>query len=164
MRTTKQLRATEIAVSEGAEEAEDPDDPAGSRAHDPAGDSAEEDETFTEAVRVTCADCGQSIAVTGPGGTLPRHALCPTRWNPFGLKVCAGSGRSVSAEEFTAGTERRAPRAEPVPRSLPDGLDWRLQPFSHAVVVPRRPAVEVPVPRVEIPPPLERLRGAPRRR
>ncbi|SFC90012.1 hypothetical protein [Streptomyces aidingensis] len=164
MRTTKQLRATEITVIEAAEEAEDPDDPARCRVHGLPAGSAEEDETPADAVRVKCADCGQSIAVAEPGGPLPRHATCPARWNPFGLTVCAGSGRSVSAEEFEAGARQPAPRHEPAARALPESLDWRLQPFSHAVVVPRRPAVEVPVERVEIPPPPERLRGTPMRR
>ncbi|MGK5534194.1 hypothetical protein [Streptomyces sp. URMC 129] len=104
--------------------------------------SPESDEDFAEffdeeaegdLIRVLCPDCAGPIALAEPGGALPEHALCPTPWNPFGLTVCPGSGRVVSAEGATI-----VPVAvgddTAVLATLPEGLDWRLQPFSHAQV------------------------------
>ncbi|UQX00188.1 hypothetical protein [Streptomyces sp. RerS4] len=81
-----------------------------------------------------CPDCGQSIALVADEEHLPQHALCLTPWNPFGLTVCAGTGRPVSDALPTVGV---LPSAEPQPDleivhlTLPQGLDWRTQPFSH---------------------------------
>jgi hypothetical protein len=97
------------------------------------------DDDLGEVVRLHCPDCGQPIAVFTDEDHLPEHALCATPWNPFGLTVCAGSGRAVAEARPLPGAES-APQAgqeaagEPglgVLLSLPAGLDWRTQPFSH---------------------------------
>ncbi|WP_326600165.1 hypothetical protein [Streptomyces sp. NBC_01803] len=85
--------------------------------------------------RVQCPDCASPIALAEPGAALPEHALCQTPWNPFGLTVCPGSGRVVNGDGGTVvpvtvgGGDSAA-----VLVALPEGLDWRLQPFSHAQV------------------------------
>jgi len=111
----------------GAEDAEYPEDSVD------AADSADGfDEDFAEVVRLTCPDCGQQIAVPVEGQSLPEHALCPTPWNPFGLTVCAGSGRPVADARPPAGVEdAREPEGMAAVLTLPAGLDWRTQPFSH---------------------------------
>jgi hypothetical protein len=98
----------------------------------------DEDDGVADAdlVRLACPDCGQPIALQGPGGVLPVHALCPTPWNPFGLTVCPGSGRTVSGSADPAAVAPVATRDDvsfAVRATLPEGLDWRLRPFSHAV-------------------------------
>ncbi|NED83294.1 hypothetical protein G3I76_24795, partial [Streptomyces sp. SID11233] len=60
-------------------------------------ESAEEGEfdaydTF-EIYRVVCPDCAQPIALLADEDVLPEHALCASPWDPFGLTVCAGTGR-----------------------------------------------------------------------
>ncbi|MGP4111742.1 hypothetical protein ACTWP5_12605 [Streptomyces sp. 4N509B] len=84
-----------------------------------------------ELVRITCPDCAQPIACADVDEPLPIHALCPTRWDPFGLTVCAGSGRVVGdgAGIRSVATAQRGGEAT-TRRTLPEGLDWRLQPFS----------------------------------
>ncbi|TXJ71777.1 hypothetical protein E2C11_33875 [Streptomyces lavendulae] len=84
-----------------------------------------------EMYRVICPDCAQPIALLADEEILPEHALCASPWNPFGLTVCAGTGRSA--------TEARPADASVTPQeqdtalllTLPQGLDWRTQPFSH---------------------------------
>ncbi|MCX5609113.1 MULTISPECIES: hypothetical protein [unclassified Streptomyces] len=81
-----------------------------------------------------CPDCGQSIALVADEEYLPQHALCLTPWNPFGLTVCAGTGRPVGDALPTVGMIQpvEVQELEPVIlMSLPQGLDWRTQPFSH---------------------------------
>lgn len=81
--------------------------------------------------RVSCPDCARPIALLAQEDTLPEHALCPTSWNPFGLQVCPGSGRAVSeatAADDSSGTQERDAA---MLLTLPEGLDWRTQPFSH---------------------------------
>lgn len=85
-----------------------------------------------EIFRVTCPDCGQPIALLADEEVLPEHALCPTPWDPFGLTVCPGSGRV--APDTDADTESAADAREQDAATLltlPEGLDWRTQPFSH---------------------------------
>jgi hypothetical protein len=89
------------------------------------------DEEFTDVVRLTCPDCRQPIAVLEGEERLPEHALCPTPWNPFGLTVCAGSGRAVTEAPPLDGAEPGAEQEFGVLLALPAGLDWRTQPFSH---------------------------------
>lgn len=112
----------------------------------PGGDAGD----FLPALRVTCPVCEQPVGVTQPAAELPGHAVCPTPWNPFGSTVCPGSGSPVP--QAPAG----APKLEAVPadgaaHALPDGLDWRLQPFSHAggpgAVPVRLPAMRRPAAR-----------------
>lgn len=98
------------------------------------------DDAFEEAgdaVRLSCPDCGRPITVSTADERLPEHALCPTPWNPFGLTVCTGSGRAVS-EAPAVQTDAAAEPDLALLLTLPAGLDWRTQPFSHPYT-PRHP-------------------------
>jgi hypothetical protein len=116
MTTVKPLHA------DGTDEAED------------LGGEAEFPYDALEIVRVSCPECGQPIALLADEEELPEHARCPTRWNPFGLTVCRGSGRPA-AEAAPTGGLLAAEEDAGVLLTLPEGLNWRTQPFSHA----RRP-------------------------
>ncbi|MFD0210388.1 hypothetical protein ACFVH9_14935 [Streptomyces hirsutus] len=87
-------------------------------------------DTF-EMYRVVCPDCAQPIALLADEEVLPEHALCATPWNPFGLTVCAGTGRS--ADDARPADESATPQEQDTALllTLPQGLDWRTQPFSH---------------------------------
>lgn len=117
---------------------------------DDESDDAFDDE-FGDVVRLYCPDCGQPIAVFTDEEWLPEHALCASPWNPFGLTVCAGSGRTVEeARPVDAIAAVAAPRPEQdlaVLLTLPAGLDWRTQPFSHVGGPGSRP-VRVPAQRL----------------
>ncbi len=120
MRTAKSLRAGHMdgSVDETVDEA--------------AGEAADDGYGALEIFRVDCPDCGQSIALLAEEDSLPQHALCPTRWNPFGLTVCGGSGRAATEALPTAGSEGAQEEGAAALLTLPAGLDWRRQPFSHA--------------------------------
>ncbi|MEV3859643.1 hypothetical protein AB0J38_35720 [Streptomyces sp. NPDC050095] len=98
-------------------------------------DVFDEDETDAydtfEMYRVICPDCAQPIALLADEDVLPEHALCASPWNPFGLTVCAGTGRAAAdarpADEQTGTQEQDTSLL----LTLPQGLDWRTQPFSH---------------------------------
>ncbi|MEV7526323.1 hypothetical protein [Streptomyces sp. NPDC091371] len=81
-----------------------------------------------------CPDCGQSIALVADEEYLPQHALCLTPWNPFGLTVCVGTGRPAGDALSSVGAFP-SPEAQELDAvvllDLPQGLDWRTQPFSH---------------------------------
>lgn len=87
-------------------------------------------DTF-EMYRVICPDCAQPIALLADEQVLPEHALCASPWNPFGLTVCAGTGRS--AAEARPADESTEPQEQDTALllTLPQGLNWRTQPFSH---------------------------------
>ncbi|MEV5957921.1 hypothetical protein AB0M11_29855 [Streptomyces sp. NPDC051987] len=87
-------------------------------------------DTF-EMFRVICPDCAQSIALLADEEFLPEHALCASPWNPFGLTVCAGTGRA--AADARSADESVEPQEQDTALllTLPQGLDWRTQPFSH---------------------------------
>ncbi|MFJ8789337.1 hypothetical protein [Streptomyces sp. NPDC102462] len=87
-------------------------------------------DTF-EMYRVICPDCAQPIALLADEDVLPEHALCASPWNPFGLTVCAGTGRS--AAEARSADESFTPQEQDTALllTLPQGLNWRTQPFSH---------------------------------
>ncbi|MFC9931125.1 hypothetical protein [Streptomyces sp. NPDC127190] len=87
-------------------------------------------DTF-EMYRVICPDCAQPIALLADEEVLPEHALCASPWNPFGLTVCAGTGRA--ATEARPADESFEPQEQDTALllTLPQGLDWRTQPFSH---------------------------------
>ncbi|GGI99834.1 hypothetical protein [Streptomyces brasiliensis] len=87
-------------------------------------------DTF-EMYRVICPDCAQPIALLADEEVLPEHALCASPWNPFGLTVCAGTGRSAS--EAPSADESVEPQEQDTALllTLPQGLNWRTQPFSH---------------------------------
>jgi hypothetical protein len=100
-------------------------------------------DTF-EMYRVICPDCAQPIALLADEEFLPEHALCASPWNPFGLTVCAGTGRS--AAEARPADESAEPQEQDTALllTLPQGLNWRTQPFSHAGGPGSRP-MRVPV-------------------
>ena len=100
-------------------------------------------DTF-EMYRVVCPDCAQPIALLADEDTLPEHALCASPWNPFGLTVCAGTGRR--AAEARPADESVTPQEQDTALllTLPQGLDWRTQPFSHVGGPGSRP-MRVPV-------------------
>ncbi|MFD7703528.1 hypothetical protein [Streptomyces caelestis] len=87
-------------------------------------------DTF-EMYRVVCPDCAQPIALLADEDVLPEHALCASPWNPFGLTVCAGTGRR--AAEARPADESITPQEQDTALllTLPQELDWRTQPFSH---------------------------------
>ena len=90
------------------------------------------DDDVYEIFRVHCPDCTRPIALFTDEDVIPEHALCPTPWDPFGLTVCGGSGRPAAEAEPVGGTEFTDERDMAVLLTLPEGLDWRTQPFSHA--------------------------------
>ncbi|MEV6804455.1 hypothetical protein ACH4NF_11975 [Streptomyces sp. NPDC017248] len=95
-------------------------------------------DTF-EMYRVVCPDCAQPIALLADEEVLPEHALCASPWNPFGLTVCAGTGRS--AADARPADESFEPQEQDTALllTLPQGLDWRTQPFSHVGGAGSRP-------------------------
>lgn len=97
---------------------------------EPGDDELDAYDTF-EMYRVICPDCAQSIALLADEDTLPEHALCASPWNPFGLTVCTGTGRTAAEArpvEDGAGVQEQDTA---LLLTLPQGLDWRTQPFSH---------------------------------
>ncbi|AEN08771.1 MULTISPECIES: hypothetical protein [unclassified Streptomyces] len=114
---------------------------------DPDEDTAPDAYDTFEMYRVICPDCTQPIALLADEDVLPEHALCPTPWNPFVLTVCAGTGRTASqarpADESPEVQEQEAGLL----LTLPQGLDWRMQPFSHAGGPGSRPLRLPPVQR-----------------
>ncbi len=119
-------------------------------AEDSVGATDAEDtfeEEFADVVRLSCPDCRQPIAVLVGGLNLPEHALCPTPWNPFGLTVCAGSGRAVAeAAPLDGPGQEQEPAVMAAVLALPAGLDWRTQPFSHVGGPGSRPIRPTPRP------------------
>jgi hypothetical protein len=119
-----------LPVPAGAENDGDLDQGLGAVGDDPAAEDGYDDE-LTDVATLFCPDCSRPIAVPDGAERLPGHALCATPWDPFGLTVCAGSGRPVAdARPLDGGTGDAEPEFA-VLRALPAGLDWRTQPFSH---------------------------------
>ncbi|MDC0769722.1 hypothetical protein [Streptomyces sp. HD] len=87
-------------------------------------------DTF-EMYRVICPDCAQPIALLAGEEVLPEHALCASPWNPFGLTVCAGTGRRASAARSAGDSAKPHEQDTALLLTLPQELDWRTQPFSH---------------------------------
>ncbi|KPI21519.1 hypothetical protein OK074_1124 [Actinobacteria bacterium OK074] len=87
-------------------------------------------DTF-EMFRVVCPDCAQSIALLADEESLPEHALCASPWNPFGLTVCVGTGRPAAEARSTDEAAEPQEQDTALLLTLPQGLDWRTQPFSH---------------------------------
>ncbi|MDX2916460.1 MULTISPECIES: hypothetical protein [Streptomyces] len=98
---------------------------------DPDDDGFDAYDMF-EMVRVVCPDCAQPIALLADEDVLPEHARCPTPWNPFVLTVCAGTGRVASEARPADETLELQEQEAGLLLTLPQGLDWRMQPFSHA--------------------------------
>ncbi|MDI3386689.1 hypothetical protein QIS99_10795 [Streptomyces sp. B-S-A8] len=109
---------------------------------DGADDSFDAYDTF-EMYRVVCPDCAQPIALLADEDVLPEHAKCPTPWNPFGLQVCSGTGRAASDARPADETEEVQEQDTALLLTLPQGLDWRTQPFSHVGGPGSRP-IKVP--------------------
>ncbi|MFF8291947.1 hypothetical protein ACF068_22335 [Streptomyces sp. NPDC016309] len=101
-------------------------------------------DTF-EMVRVICPDCSQPIALLADEDELPEHALCPTPWNPFVLTVCTGTGRAASEARPADESLELQEQDTALLLTLPQGLDWRTQPFSHVGGPGSRP-IKVPRP------------------
>ncbi|MFE0681814.1 hypothetical protein ACFW17_13520 [Streptomyces sp. NPDC058961] len=93
-------------------------------------DSFDAYDTF-EMYRVICPDCAQPIALLADEEELPEHALCPSPWNPFVLTVCAGTGLPATAAKAADETLEVQEQDTALLLTLPQGLDWRTQPFSH---------------------------------
>ncbi|GAA2924058.1 hypothetical protein [Streptomyces enissocaesilis] len=87
-------------------------------------------DTF-EMYRVICPDCSQPIALLADENVLPEHAKCPTPWNPFGLTACAGTGRPAADAEPADESLEAQEQETALLLTLPQGFDWRTQPFSH---------------------------------
>jgi hypothetical protein len=100
-------------------------------------------DTF-EMYRVICPDCAQPIALLADEESLPEHALCASPWNPFGLTVCAGTGRAASDARPADESVEPQEQDTALLLTLPQGLDWRTQPFSHVGGPGSRP-MRVPV-------------------
>lgn len=88
-------------------------------------------DTF-EMYRVVCPDCAQPIALLADEDVLPEHALCPTPWNPFVLSVCTGTGRPAADARPADASYEAQEQDTALLLTLPQGLNWRTQPFSHA--------------------------------
>ncbi|MEK8142279.1 hypothetical protein NKH18_06650 [Streptomyces sp. M10(2022)] len=99
---------------------------------DPGEDTAPDAYDTFEMYRVICPDCAQRIALPADEDVLPEHALCPTPWNPFVLTVCAGTSRAVSQALQADESAEVQEQETALLLTLPQGLDWRMQPFSHA--------------------------------
>ncbi len=86
-----------------------------------------------EIIRVHCPECDRPIALLGDEERLPQHAVLPTAWNPFSPALCPGSGASADdLAEVDLPADTVAPGLEGL-LALPAALDWRTQPFSHAI-------------------------------
>ncbi|MGC0333294.1 hypothetical protein RKD23_006284 [Streptomyces sp. SAI-170] len=95
------------------------------------GDEAVDAYDTFEMYRVICPDCAQPIALLADEESLPEHALCASPWNPFGLTVCRGTGRSATDARPADETVEPQEQDTALLLTLPQGLDWRTQPFSH---------------------------------
>ncbi|MEV7777503.1 hypothetical protein [Kitasatospora sp. NPDC088351] len=115
-------------------------------AHGPApGVDPGEGETW-EIFRVHCPECRRPIALVGDEERLPQHAVLPTAWHPFSPALCPGSGTSADdLAEVEPTADADADSLEAL-LTLPSELDWRTQPFSHAVA--HRPVRTVPAPAI----------------
>jgi hypothetical protein len=118
-------------------------EPEGVESEDFDADELDAYDTF-EMYRVICPDCVQPIALLADEEVLPEHALCASPWNPFGLTVCGGTGRE--AADARSADESAEPQEQDTALllTLPQGLDWRTQPFSHVGGPSSRP-MRVPV-------------------
>ncbi|MDQ1040030.1 hypothetical protein QFZ75_006446 [Streptomyces sp. V3I8] len=104
--------------------------PEGVEPDDLDGEELDAYDTF-EMYRVICPACVQPIALLADEESLPEHALCASPWNPFGLTVCAGTGRAAADARPADETMEVQEQDTALLLTLPQGLDWRTQPFSH---------------------------------
>ncbi|MET8247929.1 hypothetical protein ABZV31_28125 [Streptomyces sp. NPDC005202] len=94
------------------------------------GEELDTYDTF-EMYRVICPECAQPIALLADEEVLPEHALCASPWNPFGLTVCPGTGGRASGARPADESIEPQEQDTALLLTLPQGLDWRMQPFSH---------------------------------
>ena len=118
-------------------------EPEGVESEDFDADELDAYDTF-EMYRVICPDCVQPIALLEDEEVLPEHALCASPWNPFGLTVCAGTGREAADARSADESAELQEQDTALLLTLPQGLDWRTQPFSHDGGPSSRP-MRVPV-------------------
>ncbi|MFJ8622869.1 hypothetical protein ACIRD3_08475 [Kitasatospora sp. NPDC093550] len=132
--------------------------------HSPGTDPGEA-ETW-DIFRVNCPECSRPIALVADEERLPQHALLPTAWNPFAPAICPGSGTPTDDLAEVEAPEDAEPAGFGTLVKLPTGLDWRTQPFSHAVA--HRPvrvaAIDSTVPAVPVVPTVAALRSIPEQR
>ncbi|MEU6406490.1 hypothetical protein [Streptomyces sp. NPDC046985] len=133
--------------SDSPENSDNPDNAENAEnAENPAEFDAEAADAYDtlEMYRVICPECAQPIALLADEEILPEHALCASPWNPFGLTVCAGTGRSASTARPADDSAEPQEQQTALLLTLPQGLDWRMQPFSHVGGPASRP-MRVPV-------------------
>ncbi|WP_199815144.1 MULTISPECIES: hypothetical protein [Streptomyces] len=132
--------------------------------HAPNADLGEA-ETW-EIFRVNCPECRRPIALVADEERLPQHALLPTAWNPFAPAVCPGSGTPTDDLAEVEEPEDAEPTGFGALFKLPSELDWRTQPFSHAVAhcPVRVAAVGQAVPALPSVPTVSALRAIPEQR
>ncbi|MFE9423239.1 hypothetical protein ACFYNO_09760 [Kitasatospora sp. NPDC006697] len=119
-------RAADFEDAEGDDLVPGPDSAAG----------VEPGETETwDLVRVDCPECHRAIALVGDEEQLPQHAVLRQAWHPFSPALCPGSG--VPTEELALVEPEAGKPADALAAllTLPAGLDWRTQPFSHSQTV-----------------------------
>ncbi len=118
-------------------------EPEGVEPHTADGEEFDAYDTFAM-YRVICPDCAQPIALLADEEVLPEHALYATPWNPFGLTVCASTGRAAAEARPADESMEAQEQDSALLLTLPQGLDWRTQPFSHVGGPHARP-MRVPV-------------------
>ncbi|WP_327674955.1 hypothetical protein [Kitasatospora sp. NBC_00458] len=99
-----------------------------------------------EIFRVHCPACRRPIALVGDEERLPQHAVLPTAWHPFSPALCPGSGAPTDDLTDVETAEDAEPTGLEALLALPSELDWRTQPFSHAMV--HRPVRVEPAPAI----------------
>ncbi|MEV6975866.1 hypothetical protein [Kitasatospora sp. NPDC093806] len=87
-----------------------------------------------EIFRVHCPACRRPIALVGDEERLPQHAVLPKAWHPFSPALCPGSGAATDDLAEVESAEDAEPTGLAALLALPSELDWRTQPFSHALV------------------------------
>ncbi|MFI6156770.1 hypothetical protein ACIBCA_29280 [Kitasatospora sp. NPDC051170] len=138
------------ATDQPALDADETDDMTGREglaADFPPGSGLGEAEAW-DIYRVHCPECRRPIALVADEERLPEHALLPTAWNPFAPAICPGSGTLTDDLAEVETPEESGPVGFGALFKPPGELDWRTQPFSHAVLhrpVRAAAAVESPV-------------------
>lgn len=133
----------------GPDRPERADDTASGTATDPSSRLA------SGRTRLRCADCGTVLTADDPlvdhhderhvgdaSGAdpyppptatwhIPVHAVGPAATEPFAARLCPGSERPADPEADAVPEPEPVLSTPPAP-TLPPGLDWRAQPFSHS--------------------------------
>ena len=90
---------------------------------------------------MTCPDCGQPIALLADEERLPEHALCASPLESVRADGLPGVGAG-GVRSGVSGVELGHEQDVAALLTLPAGLDWRMQPFSHAGRYGARPVPE----------------------